>query len=64
MRTLVICIILALLSTAYAITEISRDLQPKLTKATHVLKTWETGGGERTHTTGHGYYQRRADRGR
>lgn len=64
MRTLVICTILALLSTAVAITQISRDLQPKLNRTIHALKKWETGGGDRTHTTGHGYYQRRAERNR
>jgi hypothetical protein len=64
MRTLIFCIILALLSTAYAFVDISRDLQPKLTQSVRIIKTWETGGGERTHTTGHGYYQRRAERGK
>lgn len=64
MRTIVFCLIIALLSTAYTITQIARDLHPRLIQSERVLKTWEKGSGKRTHTTGHGYYQRRAERGR
>jgi hypothetical protein len=66
MRTLLICLIIALMSTAAAIVTIARDYNKPLAPPANVriIKPCETGGGDRTHTTGHGYYMRRAERGK
>lgn len=80
MRTAIFMIILLVLSSLYIsgqrhhIQSFVSELQYHADKFEAALsgrgrhsaprRTWETGDGSRTHTTGHGYYQRRADRGR
>ena len=80
MRTLIVCLILLALSSAYVhenrhhVYSFASEIEYHADRFMAALsgsgrkyahrKTWEKGGGDRTHTTGHGYYLRRADRGK